>query len=158
MAHRYVKVPVICGCLSPRRYRLNWILSSRDIKPGRYVPMLHQRPPEQEPRERPPCSVRNNRVSSSCPEFHGNDLFRHTYIYTRIHGVPGRVWFTYFGLEKYFRLHNVTHGNGRREAALRVVCNSGRAKRRLSLLLTSIYILLSRSISIFQLLILLKCF
>lgn len=71
--------PVIQGCLSPHRYRLNWILSSRDIVPGRYVPILHQRPPEQEPRERPPCSVRNNRVTSTCPEFHGDHLFEHAY-------------------------------------------------------------------------------
>lgn len=47
--------------------------------PGRYVPILHQRPPEQEPRERPPCSVRNNRVTSTCPEFHGDHLFEHAY-------------------------------------------------------------------------------
>lgn len=74
--------------------------------PGRYVPILHQRPPEQEPRERPPCSVRNNRVSSTCPEFHGNDLFEHTYTYTRC--APSVFQLTYFADKKESSLNNPT--------------------------------------------------
>lgn len=87
--------------------------------PGRYVPILHQRPPEQEPRERPPCSVRNNRVSSTCPEFHGNDLFEHTYTYTRC--APSVFQLTYFADKKESSLNNPTDSQVLRDLKKKII-------------------------------------